>query len=255
MPRVSLPEQTRMKAMRSRWFGSMFAWILKTKPDMLRLGRLDHALVGLLGARRRRIGGERIEQIAHAEILERAAEVDRRQMCPRGRPRDRRLAGLTSSTSSRQRRGVCPCGSSVVDDGSSGPRRPPASARSSLVERRNACWLEIVGADEIAAAADRPGHGRRVERQRLLDLVEQLEGVAALAVHLVDEGDDRDVAQAADLEQLARARLDALGGVDHHDRGVDRGQRAVGVFREVLVARRVEQVEDRSPYTRRSSPR
>ena len=32
MPRVSLPLVTRMKAMRSRWFGSMFAWILKTMP-------------------------------------------------------------------------------------------------------------------------------------------------------------------------------------------------------------------------------
>ena len=32
MPRWSRPEHTRMKAMRSRWFGSMFAWILKTKP-------------------------------------------------------------------------------------------------------------------------------------------------------------------------------------------------------------------------------
>jgi hypothetical protein len=47
-------------------------------------------------------------------------------------------------------------------------------------------------------------------------------GVAALAVHLVDEGDDRDVAQPADLEQLSRARLDAARGVDHHDGGVDR---------------------------------
>ena len=63
------------------------------------------------------------------------------------------------------------------------------------------------------------------------------------------------VAQAADLEQLARARLDALGGVDHHDGGIDRGQRAVGVFREVLVARRVEQVEDACRHIRRSSPR
>ncbi len=34
MPRVSLPEHTRMKAMRSRWLGSMFAWILKTMPVM-----------------------------------------------------------------------------------------------------------------------------------------------------------------------------------------------------------------------------
>ena len=34
MPRVSLPEHTRMKAMRSRWLGSMLAWILKTTPVM-----------------------------------------------------------------------------------------------------------------------------------------------------------------------------------------------------------------------------
>ncbi len=31
MPRVSLPEHSRAKAMRSRWFGSMLAWILNTK--------------------------------------------------------------------------------------------------------------------------------------------------------------------------------------------------------------------------------
>ena len=32
MPRVRRPEQTRMNAMRSRWLGSMFAWILKMIP-------------------------------------------------------------------------------------------------------------------------------------------------------------------------------------------------------------------------------
>ena len=32
MPRSKRPEHTRKKAMRSRWAGSMFAWILKTKP-------------------------------------------------------------------------------------------------------------------------------------------------------------------------------------------------------------------------------
>jgi hypothetical protein len=41
MPRFSLPEQTRTKAMRSRWFGSMFAWILNTKAVIFRLRRLD----------------------------------------------------------------------------------------------------------------------------------------------------------------------------------------------------------------------
>ena len=33
MPRVNLPEQRETKAMRSRWFGSMLACTLKTKPE------------------------------------------------------------------------------------------------------------------------------------------------------------------------------------------------------------------------------
>ena len=32
MPRLNLPEHRRSMAIRSRWFGSMFAWTLKTKP-------------------------------------------------------------------------------------------------------------------------------------------------------------------------------------------------------------------------------
>ena len=103
---------------------------------------------------------------------------------------------------------------------------------------------QIVGASELGSAADRPCHRRSVEREGGGDLIQQFERIAGFAVHLVDEGDDGDVAQAADLEQLAGAFLDTLGGVDHHDGGIDRGERAVGVFREVLVAGRVEQVED-----------
>ena len=77
----------------------------------------------------------------------------------------------------------------------------------------------------------------------LLDLGDDLEGVAALAVHLVAEGQDGEVAQAADLEELAGLGLDALGAVDDHDGGVHGGQRAVGVLGEVRVAGRVHEVE------------
>ena len=80
--------------------------------------------------------------------------------------------------------------------------------------------------------------------QHALDLIEQLDRRAAVAVELVDEGHDRRVAQPAHLHQLDGALLDALGAVDDHERGVDRGERAVGVLGEVLVARRVEQVDD-----------
>src|SRR3546814_8144112 len=65
-----------------------------------------------------------------------------------------------------------------------------------------------------------------------------------LAVDLVDEGDDRHRTQPAHLKQLERLRLDALRRVDHHHRAVDSGERAIGVLAEILVPRRVEQIED-----------
>ena len=77
---------------------------------------------------------------------------------------------------------------------------------------------------------------------------------SAFAIELVDEGHDRRVAQAADFHQLDRALFDALGAVDHHQRRIDRGEHAVGVFGEVRVAGRVEQVDDR-PRTGTASPR
>jgi hypothetical protein len=62
---------------------------------------------------------------------------------------------------------------------------------------------------QVAPHADRPGGRRYVERQRLLDLIQQVERVAGLAVELVDKSDDRHIAQPADLEELAGLLLDA----------------------------------------------
>src|SRR6266566_1250231 len=56
-------------------------------------------------------------------------------------------------------------------------------------------------------------------------------------------GSRRRVAQPAHLEEFAGLLLDAFGSVEHHHRAVDRGQGAVGVLAEILVARRVQEVE------------
>ena len=147
-----------------------------------------------------------------AEILERAAEEHRRQMALAERLQVERACTASRTSSSS----------------------PPITAASRFgIERRqlrgSSCSRQLAGSMPVVAAssrrtlaeqivmvptksrprADRPADRRGVERQRLLDLVDQVERVAALAVELVDEGDDRHVAQPADLEQLAGLRLDA----------------------------------------------
>jgi hypothetical protein len=52
----------------------------------------------------------------------------------------------------------------------------------------------------------RPG---QVECQRLLDLVQQVERVAAFAIELADEGHHRKVAQPAHLKEATALLLDA----------------------------------------------
>jgi hypothetical protein len=103
--------------------------------------------------------------------------------------------------------------------------------------------LAVEHAAEVAAAADGPVHGVGADAQDVFDLFHEVEGVAGFVVELVDEREDGDVAQGAHLEQLDGLGLDALGAVDDHDRGVGRHERAVGVFRKVLVAGGVKDVD------------
>ncbi len=82
-----------------------------------------------------------------------------------------------------------------------------------------------------------------MDLQYRLDLIHHFQWVAHFAVHLVDEGDDGRVAQTAHFQQLDGLRFHALGRVHHHHRGIHRGQHAVGVLGEILVARGVEQID------------
>ena len=110
----------------------------------------------------------------------------------------------------------------------------------------DAIFQQVIDAAQIASHADRPGHGRTGDLQDLLDLIQQIHRVAAFAIQLVDEGHDRRIAQAAHLHQLDRAVLNALRAVDDHQRRIHRRQRAIGVFGEVFVSRRIEQIHHAS---------
>jgi len=103
--------------------------------------------------------------------------------------------------------------------------------------------VQVVDALEPLAHADRPAERHAFDLQLFLDVGQEVQRLHALAVELIDEGDDRGVAHPADLHQLGGLSFDALGAVDHHQGRVHGGQHPVGVFGEVLMAGGVEQVD------------
>ena len=102
--------------------------------------------------------------------------------------------------------------------------------------------VDVVNALELHTLVNRPRQRAHLYLQFLLQFVEQVERVATLAVHLVDEYDDRGVAHTAHLHELACLCLHALGTVNDDDGRIDGRQRAVGILGEVLVTRGVEDV-------------
>ncbi len=121
---------------------------------------------------------------------------------------------------------------------STGARYCPCASRS----YRSSVWpLDVVHAPKPFGAADRPVHRRGGDPERALEIVHQLQRIARRAVELVDERQDRQPVTPAHLEQLPRLILDAVRRVDHHHDAVGGDEGAIGVFAEILVARRVEQ--------------
>jgi hypothetical protein len=76
--------------------------------------------------------------------------------------------------------------------------------------------------------------------------------VRADAVHLVDEGDARDVVLVGLAPDGLGLRLDAGDRVEQRDRAVEDAQRALDLDGEVDVARRVDDVDAVVRATRRS---
>ena len=100
----------------------------------------------------------------------------------------------------------------------------------------------VVNALEVLAGTDRPVDRVSFDTELVFYFVEQVERVACLAVHLVDEREYRNIAHYADLEQLAGLVLNALCRVDDHYCAVRGHERTVGVLGEVLVTGGVEDI-------------
>ena len=101
----------------------------------------------------------------------------------------------------------------------------------------------VVNALEFLAAADGPVHGIGGNAQHLLNFLAEFKGVPGFPVHLVDEGEDGDVPQGTNLEQLDGLGLYAFGSVNDHDGAVRSHKGTVGVLAEILVSGGVQNVD------------
>ena len=243
MPRSNRPEQIRTNAIRSRWARSMPACTLNTRPEVgASSGRgLPSASSRGSGAGARSTSASSSRAtptpVSAAPNSTGVALPARKSFSSNSAPISRQQRQLVL-----RRRPELRLGRGDLRLGHHLGVRPGGAARGAG-EPGELPGRALDQPAQLARDPDRPGDRHRPQPDRLLHLVEQLEGLPAGPVPLVDERDHRDPARAADVEQLERLRLQALRGVEQHHRGVDGGEHPVGVLGEVAVAGGVQQVD------------
>ncbi|OIQ77240.1 hypothetical protein GALL_410740 [mine drainage metagenome] len=207
--------------------------------------RIDNPRGRRTRQRRWRQIDQRVEHLAHAEVVDRRAEKQRR--LPPGQKlglvegrrsfaqqRDFALRLFVRLTEALHRLRIVQTGEQFFVF---------AQTLFARTEHPHLIEAQVVHAVKITPHADRPGERHHRHAQVALDLVHQIERLPHLAVHLVDEGENGRVARAADLQQAQGLLLHAVCRIDDHQRRVHCGEHAVGILGKVLVARSVEQVD------------
>ena len=211
-----------------------------------RLGRFDLANAGITRLRRRSPLHESVKNVLHAEVVHTGTEEDG-ALLARKELLDVERFGRTLNEFDGLAHVRHFHREETVKLGIVEPFDHLLITRETLLAGRKAHKTVLQQREDAAeglAHADGPGDGHALELEHVLDFADHVERIAHFAVELVDERDDRRLAHAADFEKLDCLGFHALGGIDHHHGGVDGGQHSVRVFREVLMARGVEQVDD-----------
>ncbi len=212
------------------------------------VGRND-ARLGDARLRRGRKANERLEQLADAVIVDGRAEKNRRlralevaRVIELRRRAAHELDVLAQARASR----LSDCRHELGATEPVDPANFGQSAAVAALVQVGAVFDDMKDPAKLAPHADRPRDRHAGDLEHGFDIVEQVDGWAPFPIQLIDEADDRRRPQPADLHELDRSRLDALGRIDDHESAVDGCQSSVGIFGKVLVSRCIEQVDERA---------
>src|ERR1700722_1829621 len=114
-------------------------------------------------------------------------------------------------------------------------------------KKKEVLIIQIIDPLEILPAVDRPGHRMKLDSQLFFDLLQQVEPVLAIPVHLIDKDDHRRVAHPANFHQPPGLRLYSIDAINDKDDAVYCRQGTKGVFGKILVTGCIQQV-DQHPF-------
>ena len=103
--------------------------------------------------------------------------------------------------------------------------------------------LTVIDTLKLLTAADRPVDRACMDAEDGFDIFHQVKWVLGFTVQLVDKCKNRNMAQHTNLEELDSLSLNTLGCVDNHDGRICRHQCTVGIFREILMSRCIQNVD------------
>ena len=82
-----------------------------------------------------------------------------------------------------------------------------------------------------------------MDMQFFFDLVQQVERILTVTVHLIDKHDHGSLTHTADFHQFTGLGFHTFCGIDHDNNAIHSRQRTKRIFSEILVAGRIEDID------------
>ena len=104
-------------------------------------------------------------------------------------------------------------------------------------------FIYIIDPPEPLSHVDRPAQRTHMDMQFFFDLVQQVERILTVTVHLIDKHDHGSLTHTADFHQFTGLGFHTFCGIDHDNNAIHCRQRTERIFGEVLVARSIEDID------------
>ena len=209
--------------------------------------RRNHTIRRCAWRRRRRKADIRLKEVLHSEVRHRRTEEHGGEFAGIHRRAVELLARIAQQFDVVKERGGSLLSDALLPRGIIHLKHRGNACllpvRHILGKELDAILLAVVDTAIGAIRADRPVHRIGADAQNIFQFIHQIERRLAKAVELVDKGEDGNPALTADAEKLARLRFNALRRVDDHDGAVHRHERTVRILAEILMPRRIEDVD------------